>query len=85
MLDNATATAKSHQRAQPSRMRFTVFRLLETAAEDDTASRVVDIGLVALIGASVIAVVLESMPSFEARYNADNAMYTGQLDYVVLV
>ena len=48
-----------------------MFRLLETATDDDTASRVVDIGLVALIGASVIAVVLESMQSFEARYSAE--------------
>ena len=49
-------------------MRQQVFRLLETAREDDRTSRFVDLCLIALISASVAAVILESMPSIEARY-----------------
>ncbi len=51
-------------------MRKTVFRVLETAQDNDVVSRVIDICLVTLIAASVIAVVLESVPAFEARYGA---------------
>ena len=52
-------------------MRPKMFRLLEAAEDDDLASRVVDICLVALIGASVVAVILESIPAFEDRYSAE--------------
>ena len=50
-----------------SSLRSTVFRVLETAQEDDHPSRFVDIFLIVLIAASVLAVVLESVPSFAAR------------------
>ncbi len=43
-------------------------RFLETADETDIASRIVDIGLILLILASVLAVVLESMPAFERAW-----------------
>ncbi len=49
-------------------LRSNVFRVLETAGKGDVASKIVDICLIALIAASVIAVVLESIPAFEARY-----------------
>ncbi len=49
-------------------MRQHVFRMLETAREDDRKSRFVDLCLIALISSSVAAVILESMPSVEARY-----------------
>ncbi|MDJ0749192.1 MAG: ion transporter [Woeseiaceae bacterium] len=49
-------------------MRQQVFRMLETARENDRKSRFVDLCLIVLISASVVAVILESMPSIEARY-----------------
>ena len=43
--------------------------MLETAQENDRMSRFVDLCLIILISASVVAVILESMPSLEARYS----------------
>lgn len=51
-------------------LRKSVFRVLETATDGDFTSRVVDIFLVVLISLSVLAVIFESMTSFEARYGA---------------
>lgn len=51
-------------------MRHAVFRMLETAKDDDLLSRVVDLSLIALIALSVISVVIESMPSMESRFGA---------------
>ena len=48
--------------------RARLFRILETAQDGDRASQFVDIGLIALISASVIVVVLESVPQFETQY-----------------
>ena len=53
-----------------SSLRAHVFRLLENARDGDVASRVVDLFLVTLITVSLIAVVLESIPLFERRYEA---------------
>lgn len=53
----------------PPTLRQCVFRALETAQGDSGISRAVDVLLIALIAGSVIAVILESMPSFEARYS----------------
>ncbi len=50
------------------RSRRYVFRLLETAKDNDLASRFVDIGLILLIALSVAAVIVESMPEFEQRF-----------------
>jgi voltage-gated potassium channel len=58
-------------------LRRTVFRVLETAKDHDTASRVVDVVLILLIAASVGAVILESMPSFERKYAESLAIFEG--------
>lgn len=55
--------------ARASTLRGAVFRILETAEENDIASRVVDIALMTLIVASVVAVLLESIPSIESDYS----------------
>lgn len=55
--------------------RARVFRLLETAQDDDLASRIVDIALVSLIMASVVAVILESIPAMEAAYGHAFALF----------
>ena len=52
-------------------MRQTAFRLLDTAVNQDRASRLVDIALVVLILASALAVVLESIPAIEMRWSAE--------------
>lgn len=49
--------------------RRTVFRALETASDGDRLSRFIDICLIALISASVIAVILESMPSIDTQFS----------------
>lgn len=51
-------------------MRRTVFRVLETAQDDDLSSKIVDIVLISVILASVLAVILESIPALEVRYAA---------------
>ncbi len=57
--------------ARPARtLRGSVYRVLETAEDNDRLSRGVDIFLIALISASVAAVILESMPAFEQRFAA---------------
>lgn len=53
--------------------RARAYRMLETAEDDDRLSRFVDIALIGLILASVVAVILESMPSVEAAYG--NALF----------
>lgn len=45
-----------------------MYRVLETAQDNDRVSRFVDISLIALIGLSVLAVILESIASIEAQY-----------------
>ena len=68
MLENVSnAATESRHQAAPT-MRQVVFRFLETAEQDDTASRVVDIALIVLILLSVIAVVIESIPAVERAY-----------------
>lgn len=55
--------------AQPvPSLRRTVFRLLDTAKEGDTGSRILDIALIFLIASSVLAVILESLPAVEEAY-----------------
>lgn len=55
--------------------RARTFQILETAEENDFASRVVDIALVTIISFSVIAVILESVPSLELRYGTELAIF----------
>ena len=69
--DKLSTAPKTDRPESANGVRGTVFRLLEAAGDDDLASRIVDLCLVALIGASVIAVILESIPAFEARYGAE--------------
>lgn len=56
-------------------LRSNVFRILETAQEKDTASRIVDIALIILIATSVLAVVFESVPAFEMRYSSSLMLF----------
>lgn len=56
-------------------VRRSVFRALETAKDGDRVSRIVDVCLIALIATSVIAVILESMPSMEARFGEELALF----------
>jgi len=62
----STTTIQSHA---PS-LRERVFQALEIANDDAGISKAVDLFLIALISASVIAVILESIGSFEAKYAA---------------
>ena len=62
---SASTTRISRERS-PS-LRNAVFHALETAKEEDWFSKAVDVFLIALILASVIAVILESMPVNEAK------------------
>lgn len=68
MLENASSARKSQRTESAPTLRRGVFRLLETADDSDTASRVVDICLIVLIAASVLAVVLESIPAVEQAF-----------------
>ncbi len=69
MSKPATTLREYDAASDQSSLRSTVFRVLETAQEDDHPSRFVDIFLIILIAASVLAVVLESVPSFATRYD----------------
>ena len=61
---------ESIDRARAGGGRQAVYRVLETANNKDLASRTVDIALIALIALSVIAVILESVPSIEIRFDS---------------
>lgn len=50
--------------------RRAVYRVLETASEGDRLSRSIDVLLVGLIIASVVAVILESIPALAERHEA---------------
>ena len=65
---HGTVTTESSFSSGPATLRRRVFNALETAEDGDLLSRVVDIFLITLIAASVISVILESMPGIEARY-----------------
>lgn len=67
-MHGSISTPSIRHPASLAAARKTVFRVLETAQDDDTASRVIDIALIVLISASVIAVILESLPGIEEKY-----------------
>ncbi len=71
MQPDSTITQVIRRHRQAPTFRRNVFRFLETARDDDKLSKGFDIALIVLISLSVIAVVLESMPTFEARYSAE--------------
>lgn len=66
-----TANDSERDASHDVSMRQFVFRILETAKENDSVSRSVDLALITLIAASVIAIILESVPSIEARFRAE--------------
>ena len=68
MLENAPVAGNSDRAEAAPSLRRSAFRFLETAEEDDSASRAVDIVLIVLIAASVIAVIVESIPAVETAY-----------------
>jgi voltage-gated potassium channel len=63
---SATTTAAVNDQSRTLRSR--VFHALETTKDQSRISKFVDYCLITLIGGSVLAVILESMPSMEARY-----------------
>lgn len=70
MLDRPTIDSTVAPDCHDPGLRKTVFRVLETAKDDDRFSKFVDITLIVLIFASVCAVILESVVSIEARFAA---------------
>ncbi|MDH3433259.1 MAG: ion transporter [Gammaproteobacteria bacterium] len=68
MLDNVSTASKPKHADNAPTPRRTVFRFLETAEDEDLASRIVDTALIVLIAASVLAVILESIPALEKAY-----------------
>lgn len=73
MLESLSTTTSSRDAKRAPTIRNHIFRFLETAGENDSASRIVDVFLIVLITASVLAVILESISAFEQRYG--NALY----------
>ncbi len=71
----ATDTAFSDADSDAASLRSTVYRVLETAQDDDFTSRFVDVCLITLIALSVLAVILESIPGFEARHGSALALF----------
>lgn len=69
-MQSLATSLENSQRRDSSKepLRRFVYRVLETAREDDAASRIVDIILIFFIATSVLAVVLESIPELERRY-----------------
>ncbi len=70
MLQNPSVDAEPKGATGEATLREQTFRILETAQDHDGLSRAVDISLIALICASVIAVILESIPAIEQNYGA---------------
>ena len=71
MLERSTIDdVAKHAAARPT-LRSTAYRVLETAKDNDPVSRGVDVALIVLIALSVVAVILESVPSIEARYGVE--------------
>lgn len=68
VLDKLSTAVSCEQPVARRSMRRTVYRLLENAEDNDAASRMVDLCLVTLISLSVVAVILESVPSIAASH-----------------
>ncbi len=68
MLENAQVSRASRVATIEHKWRRATYRVLETSEETNTLSRIVDIALILLIVASVTAVVLESIESFEVAF-----------------
>lgn len=74
MLNGPATSTTSDSKPVHSRRR-TAFLALETAHDGDRVSRFIDFCLIALISMSVIAVILESIPSFDARYGTALSLF----------
>ena len=68
MLENVSTASKPQPPERAPTLRRSLFRFLETAEDDDLASRIIDIGLIVLIATSVLAVILESIPAVDEAY-----------------
>ncbi|MEM9209668.1 MAG: ion transporter, partial [Pseudomonadota bacterium] len=68
VMHDAVGAEGSLKSERSASLRSSVYRVLETANNGDALSKVVDILLVGLILASVVAVILESMPDVSVRY-----------------
>ncbi|MGI9237314.1 MAG: ion transporter [Woeseiaceae bacterium] len=73
MHGSASTTTKVNE--PPITFRRYIFRALETSQGESGFSRAVDVFLITLIGASVVAVILESIPAFEAKHAAALAVF----------
>lgn len=73
-MQQTVSTTAEISAAQNS-VRARVYSILETARDDDLVSRVADFALVGMILASVLAVILESMPPLEAAYGNAFALF----------
>lgn len=60
---------------RPTTLRQSVYRALDTAQGESGISLAVDVFLIALIAGSVMAVILESIPTFEAQYALQLAVF----------
>ena len=67
MVEELATRSKPAGMLRPG-LRRRVFELLESSTDEDRASRLVDLALIGLILASVVAVILESIPSLEVTY-----------------
>jgi len=70
-MQNLSSAKQRRAGARPATLRRQVHVVLESAEEGWGLSRLVDIFLITLIAASVVAVILESMPSVERRWRAE--------------
>ncbi len=68
MPQSSATTLPTNPAERSGSFRYTLYRLLETAGDTDKASRIVDAILICFILASVVSVILESIPTLEARY-----------------
>ena len=77
MLENLSPDVKTRRSDHATTLRQATFQVLEAADEGDALSRAVDIVLIVLICASVVAVILESIPSVEQVYGP--ALYSFEI------
>jgi voltage-gated potassium channel len=69
-LSSTSTIATSGQEDRQHSIRKRVFRALETSESKTGLSRIIDVSIIGLICASVIAVILESIEALEIQYGA---------------
>ncbi len=73
---HGSASTTGNVRKRNGTLRKRVFHALEIAQEhDNRLSRAIDVFLIILISASVVAVIIESMPGIESRYGNALALF----------